>query len=100
MTRLEVADAINTIIQEAVRRSGGHTGFRAGLHWKRSYKPEVDQIFAVMGRLSPEPKPKPQVPELPPDLLKKAQRLKERFQFTDEQARAARDILRGVDLYE
>jgi len=61
---------------------------------------DVDKIFALFGKLSPEPKPKLEAPPLSADMLKKAKRLTERFQFTDEQAAAARDILRGVDLYE
>jgi len=92
MTKSQVGNAIHEIIQHAIMKSGGN--------WKQSYRAEVDQIFAVIGKLSPEPKLKPEPVPLPASLLRKAQRLKERFKFTDEQLRAARDILRGVDLYE
>lgn len=59
---------------------------------------KVDRIFQLFGKLSPEPKSKPQVPPLPEFLLKRAKRLKQRFDFTDEQRAAARSILQDLGL--
>ena len=59
---------------------------------------KVERIFQLFGKLSPEPKHKPEVPPLPAFLLKRAKRLKQRFDFTDEQRAAARSILQDLGL--
>jgi len=90
MTRGEVNNRINEIIQEAVQRSGGD--------WERSYRSEVEQIWVLVGKLTPEPKAKPAVPDLPPKLVARAKRIKDRTTFTEEQREAARAALRAVGL--
>ena len=59
---------------------------------------KVERIFELFGKLSPEPKPKPEAPPLPTFLLQRAKRLKRRFDFTDDQRAAARAILRDLGL--
>ena len=88
MTRAEVTEAIHRIIQGVVESAGGD--------WRKSFVRDVDAIMQVMGKLSPEPKEKPQVPELPPKLLKRAKRLKDRVTFTEDQREAARQVLRDL----
>lgn len=77
MTRAELYDELHALV-------GDHA--------------KVQQIFRLFGKLSPEPKLKTQVPPLPAFLLKRAQRLKQRFDFTDEQRAAAQRILEDLGL--
>jgi hypothetical protein len=90
MTRAEVGNSINEIIQQAVNQSGGD--------WKRSYRPFVEQIFLTMGKLAPEPTVKLEAPEYDPKKVKRVGTLVQRSQFTQEQRDAAVTALRAVGL--
>lgn len=90
MTKDEVRGQIHEIIQQAVQQSGGD--------WKRGYRPFVDEIFRVMGKLSPEPVEKPQVPAYNSAKVKRVGTLVQRSQFTQEQRDAAVAALRAVGL--
>jgi hypothetical protein len=85
MTRAEVNEIIYQIIEEAVGRCGA------------SYT-DVDRIWAAIGRLSPEAKPKPEVPWYDPKKVKRVGTLVQRSQFTPEQKQAAVEALRAVGL--
>ena len=87
MTKDEVGNAIHSIIQDAVQRSKGN--------WRHSYKADVDKIFAVMGKLAPEPKAKPEV-TYDPAMVRKVCRQK--FNFTEEQRSSARSVLRKLGI--
>lgn len=91
MTKDEVGEAINGIIKDAIKQGKGA--------WLgRNYYKHVEQIFTVMGKLSPEPKAKPQVPEYNPKKVKRVGTLVERSNFTQEQRDAAVAALRAVGL--
>ena len=87
MTRNEVGEAIHTIIQDAVQRSKGN--------WRHNYKNDVELIFTVMGKLTPEPKAKPKVPVYDKNLIK---RKDEPFPLTEDQRNAAIAALKSVGL--
>jgi hypothetical protein len=89
MTRSEVVQAINGIIEDAVRRSNGHPTL---------YFRDVEKIFGVIGKLSPEVKDKPKVPPYNQKKVRRVGTLVERSQFTQEQRDAAVAALRAVGL--
>lgn len=90
MTRVEVGNEIHSIIQDAVQASKGN--------WRHGYRLYVERIFDVMGKLTPEPKVKPEVPAYDPKKVKRVGTLVERSQFTQEQRDAAVAALRAVGL--
>jgi len=85
MTRTEVRDMIYHIIEEAVRNGGPSLR-------------DVDAIFEAMGRLTPEPTVKQQVPAYDQKKVKRVGTLVQRSQFTQEQRNAAVEALRAVGL--
>ena len=85
MTRNEVDRAIYVIIADAV-------------HNRDACMADVERIWAVIGRLTPEPKTKPQVPAYDPKKVKRVGTLVQRSQFTQEQRDAAVEALRAVGL--
>jgi hypothetical protein len=90
MTRAEVVNKLHEIIESAVIRAGGNS--------RLSFAREVHQIFETMGKLSPEPRVKPQVPAYNAKKVRRVGTLVERAQFTEEQREAARSALRAVGL--
>jgi hypothetical protein len=55
---------------------------------------KVEKIFSLFGKLSPEPKAKPQVPQYNPKLVRRVGKP----QFTEEQRAAARAIIAELGL--
>lgn len=90
MTRIEVGEQIHQIIQAAVEKGGGD--------WRQSYTKHVELIFIAMGKLSPEPKDKPKVPEYRAKKVRRVGTLVQRHQFTEEDRTAAVNALRAVGL--
>jgi hypothetical protein len=88
MTRQEVTNRLHEIVQSAVQRGQGN--------WKLSFAREVHQIFETIGKLSPEPVEKPQLPAYDPKKVRKVGRV--RVKATPEQRAAARAILRQLGL--
>jgi hypothetical protein len=91
MTRNEVAEVIHQMIQTIVQESGGQ--------WKQSYRREVERIFEVMGKLSPDPDSgniRKVVPNYNSHLVKKVGRTP--IRSTPEQRAKAREILRQMGL--
>jgi hypothetical protein len=87
MNRIEVAAVINNIISDAVDAGPKHT-----------YGRDVERIFEIMGKLSPEPTEKPSVPVYDQKKVKRVGTLVQRSQFTQEQRDAAVSALRAVGL--
>jgi hypothetical protein len=87
MTRNEVENAIHTIIQNAVERSGDT--------WRNGYWREVHAIFAAMGKLAPEP---PKSVEVPHYDERRVRRPRAKIVATPEQAANARAILRRLGM--
>jgi hypothetical protein len=88
MTKLEVGEAINVIIQNAVRRNGGK--------WRASFSQEVFAIWQVMGKLSPDPVERREVPVYDPNKVRKVG--KQKVKATLEQQANARAILRRLGM--
>jgi hypothetical protein len=87
MTRTEVGAVINIIIGDTVQAGAKH-----------SYAREVERIFEIMGKLTPEPTEKPTVPAYNLKKVKRVGTLVQRSQFTQEQRDAAVAALRAVGL--
>jgi len=87
MTKAEVSEAIHDMIDRLVVAQGGPTGW--------SYKAQVEQIFRLMGKLSPEHKSRSEVPAYD---LKLVRRAGEKYQFSEQERLIARDIMKGFTL--
>lgn len=85
MQKSEVDNAIVDIIEGAIKR--GYVN-----------QPDLDLIWAAIGKLAPEPKPKPEVPWYDPKKVKRVGTLVQRVPPTQEQRQAAIEALRAVGL--
>jgi len=93
MTRAEVAEEIHRIIQSAVNRGGGN--------WHQGFRFQVEQIFTVMGKLSPERDGniRKEVPNYNKHLVRKVRKPGQpKVKFTPEQRNNARALLRKMGM--
>jgi hypothetical protein len=59
---------------------------------------KVERIFTLFGKLSPEPKERPQVPAYNPRKVRRVGTLVQRMKVTDEQRAAAKAIIEELGL--
>jgi len=91
MRKAELAEQLHALLQDVVQRSGGE--------WKRSYGRDVEQIFVLFGKLSPEPNSgnlRTVVPDYNKHLVKKVG--KPTIKVAPEHAAKAREILRRMGM--